>query len=215
MSRNTVARKIKSFGIYKEKVKARPNLKTDFFKNIDSKEKAYWLGFLYADGYVLPNNARLSLDLSKKDYKQLEKFCDAVGANKNKIKDRVHSCGSKSVSIKINSKEFVEYIIRGGCVNAKSKKINLPEFNSECLNLAFVSGYYDGDGGADSSELYCGCRDFLEQIKNKYNIEFEIKKKDTLFVLCLGAEFKRKIIRNYPECMERKKILFLEISVTN
>jgi len=97
----------------------------NFFENIDTKEKAYWLGFLYADGYVSQSNNRLTLDLSKKDYQQLEKFCNAVGANVEKIKERLHSCGSESVSIRINSKEFVKYIIDNGCVNAKSKIISL------------------------------------------------------------------------------------------
>lgn len=191
----------------KKKIHAHPNLKIDFFENIDSKEKAYWLGFLYADGYISKRNETV-IALSKKDVEQVENFCNSVGANKEKIKARTHPCESRSVSIKISSVKFTNYIIKQGCVNAKSKIIKLPDFNDDNLDLAFLSGYYDGDGAANSCELYCGSKEFLQQIKNKYNIKFEVKKKDRVFLLNLGADFKRKIIKNYPECMERKKNTF-------
>jgi hypothetical protein len=208
VNRNTIARRLKKFNICRETKKAHPNLKVNFFKSIDSKEKAYWLGFLYADGYISPTNSRAVIDLSEKDYNQVEKFCEVVGANKDKIRKRTHPCGSKSISIRITNKEFVRHIVDKGCINAKSKIINLPEFKDELLNLSFLSGYYDGDGDANSCELYCGCESFLNQIKIKYNIEFDVKKKERVFVLNLGADFKRKLINNYSECMERKKNTF-------
>lgn len=208
VNRNTIARILKKFEICRDTKIAHPNLKIDFFKNINSKEKAYWLGFLYADGYVSQSGGRVVVDLSEKDYNQVEKFCEVVGANKDKIKNRTHPCGSKSISVRITNKKFASYIIDKGCINAKSKIISLPEFKNEPLDLAFLSGYYDGDGSADSCELYCGCEGFLNQIRTKYNIEFEVKIKERVFVLNLGADFKRKLINNYPECMERKKNTF-------
>ena len=38
-----------------KKYTVHPNLRTYFFDAIDSKEKAYWLGFLYADGFIEKN----------------------------------------------------------------------------------------------------------------------------------------------------------------
>ena len=31
------------------------NLNQNYFENIDSHEKAYWLGFIYVDGYIRKN----------------------------------------------------------------------------------------------------------------------------------------------------------------
>ena len=38
-----------------------------FFDEIDSEEKAYWLGFIYADGYVNTNGNKFGINLSLKD----------------------------------------------------------------------------------------------------------------------------------------------------
>jgi hypothetical protein len=32
--------------------KQKYKINEDFFQEIDTEEKAYWLGFLYADGYI-------------------------------------------------------------------------------------------------------------------------------------------------------------------
>lgn len=44
--------------------KYHPNLNVDYFENVNSKEKAYWLGYLYADGNI-------SIDKRKRDTKYL------------------------------------------------------------------------------------------------------------------------------------------------
>lgn len=46
-----------------------PDLKIDYFETIDTKAKAYWLGFLYADGYLVehPNRAEIRLKLKIRD----------------------------------------------------------------------------------------------------------------------------------------------------
>jgi len=45
-------------------------MKDDFFEFIDSKEKAYWLGFIYAEGYIETRDQkpyRLGIEISKDD----------------------------------------------------------------------------------------------------------------------------------------------------
>lgn len=41
------------------------------FKKIDTEEKAYWLGFLYADGCVGSKEAKIELGLAEKDFNHL------------------------------------------------------------------------------------------------------------------------------------------------
>jgi hypothetical protein len=52
------------------------NVIRDYFRNIDSNEKAYWLGFLAADGAVFQNSRQYSvtLDLQPRDLHWLERF---------------------------------------------------------------------------------------------------------------------------------------------
>ena len=54
--------------------KERANLKEDIFEVIDTPEKAYWLGFLYADGYVQTRGYMIALTLSSKDKLHIKEF---------------------------------------------------------------------------------------------------------------------------------------------
>jgi DNA-binding transcriptional regulator WhiA len=49
------------------------------FDDINTSEKAYWLGFIVADGYV--SDSVLSLALSNKDEEHLKKFLLFCGSN--------------------------------------------------------------------------------------------------------------------------------------
>ena len=48
-----------------------------FFDEINTEEKAYWLGFLQGDGYVSKDN-RLQIGLAGKDSIHLEKFLNTL-----------------------------------------------------------------------------------------------------------------------------------------
>lgn len=51
---------------------SRLNLDIDYFREINTPEKAYWLGFICADGYINKLNNKLSI--CTKDLEILEKF---------------------------------------------------------------------------------------------------------------------------------------------
>ena len=55
----------------------------DYFETIDSEEKAYWLGFLYADGYISKTTccSELGIELQKNDYNHLQKFNKSIKGN--------------------------------------------------------------------------------------------------------------------------------------
>lgn len=46
----------------------------EYFKQIDTPEKAYWLGFIAADGNVRKDLLKLRIELNIRDYHHLEKF---------------------------------------------------------------------------------------------------------------------------------------------
>lgn len=118
------------------------------FDKIDTEEKAYWLGFLYADGYVSNINSHknfnVELGLQKQDKTHLEKF-KAFLNTRNKI---VYKEATQSFKITINNKQLHSDLIQKGCIPNKSNLIRFPDNNilPDDLIRHFVRGYIDGDG---------------------------------------------------------------------
>jgi hypothetical protein len=129
-----------------------------FFYKIDTEEKAYFLGFMYADGCVnIRKNpkrdnstiyvARIALQQGDKDI--LEKFSKLVYndiiLNKYIYKD---GRGQDEYILNMHSKKICEDLIKLGCVQRKSSIIKFPTFEQVPENLYhhFLRGYFDGDG---------------------------------------------------------------------
>ena len=115
-----------------------------YFKNIDTEEKAYWLGFLYADGSVSSAEDKIELGLAEKDLHQLEKFKESLGLT-NKICYRE---ATKSYRISFRSQSCKQDLIKQGCVPKKSLILKFPTEEQVPFYLMkhFIRGYFDGDG---------------------------------------------------------------------
>ena len=74
------------------------NLNKEYFKNIDTEEKAYWLGFIYADGYIIKSekNYELGIELNYKDVEHLNKF-NSIFNNYYKVTKRIKSYNSVDI----------------------------------------------------------------------------------------------------------------------
>lgn len=118
----------------------------NIFEVIDSEEKAYWLGFLYADGYVRErkSSSELRLKLSIKDKDHLLKFKKFISPDDIPVVNEL-SGNSKCVKVSINSRKIVKDLIKLGCTNKKSKNIKIPKIHNSFINH-FIRGYFDGDG---------------------------------------------------------------------
>ena len=114
------------------------------FEIIDTEEKAYWLGFLYADGSVSSTDNRIELGLAEKDLNHIEKFKEFIGIP-NKISYRPQT---KSYRYSFKSIPCKEDLIKHGCVPKKSLILKFPteEQVPEHLIRHFIRGYFDGDG---------------------------------------------------------------------
>jgi len=182
----------------------------DYFQEVNTKEKAYWLGFLFADGSIVSN--RVGLCLSSKDLIQIEKFCDTIGLDKNNIKHRIRKCRNKSYNTSelfVKSKKMVHDLGNYGCIAKKSLRLKFPLLEREDLYMAFILGYYDGDGCSGSSVICSGCLDFLTDVKRYFCIKYSPKLKlnpyGQCYVLSLGRKLVRKLLLNFDYGIERKR----------
>lgn len=119
------------------------SLNKRFFSIIDSEDKAYWLGFLYADGCVTEKSIRL--DLAAHDQEHIKKFKQALQAYSYPL---YYHAAVNSYYVVINSKEMVQDLLSKGCVPRKTFVIQFPDNNiiPDTLIHHFMRGYFDGDG---------------------------------------------------------------------
>lgn len=122
------------------------NCNYNYFNKIDTEEKAYWLGFIYADGNLYcPKNSRkkvLQICLAGKDKEHLEKFKKSLSSEHLIYKDR------SNFRFMINSEQLVNDLLKLGLSPRKSLILEFPDENIVPTNLIshFIRGYFDGDG---------------------------------------------------------------------
>lgn len=176
------------------------NMKYRIFKNINTKEKAYWLGFIFADGYV--SQKGLSFHLSIKDKDQLEKFKTFIKSNKKikSIKNRPYQ-----IRFEVYSVALINDLKAYGCYSPKWKQIKFPKFKKYLLH-SFLLGYYDGDGSEGSPLLTSGSLEFLKNIRKEFKIKNKIKKVSVnTYKLYLGSHVLKMLLNNYTNSMKRKR----------
>ena len=136
------------------------------FDNIDTEEKAYWLGFIYADGYIYNTKPRtkggqmdynFELSLKASDISHLQKFANFIGY-KSELKisnpDPQHRERYKT-RVCLSSKHLWETLNSKGCTPRKSLTLKFPDesifiesdkYSKKELIRHFIRGYFDGDG---------------------------------------------------------------------
>lgn len=142
----TVSYILKDYGIKLPKA----HFNEYIFDSIDTEEKAYWLGFIYADGCISDNG---SLELGIIDREHLEKFKRFINS-KNSIRTK-HYKEYTSYRIMNKSKHLKDTLISYGCTPRKSLTLQFPDvsiFKDSLLTIPFIRGYFDGDGSVGVSK---------------------------------------------------------------
>ena len=118
------------------------DIHSNIFHHIDNEEKAYWLGFLYADGCVSKDSNRISLTL--KDKNHVLKFKEFIGIKKDiRIKNVKEN---DYYDITFRNKQMHTDLIKNGCIPNKSLILKYPKHIPANLERHFIRGYFDGDG---------------------------------------------------------------------
>lgn len=193
-----------------------------FFHELNEKS-SYWLGFLYADGFVRMKDGKsgeLKIKLKDTDKNHIEKFLSDIKCEKP-IK-----CGidnkSKFCSVTVYSNVMVNKLFELGCVNNKTQKIRLPNLNKDSMNH-FIRGYFDGDGSI--SKVKNRTNSFTVSVCSNVNFNDELinflgfgkaYKYDNYSVILINKiidiiNFRNYIYSNAVTLLERKLNKFKEI----
>lgn len=120
----------------------------DYFNKIDTPNKAYVLGFIWADGYVSKSNG-LVIAISRNDIEVLEFIKAELGTDAS-----IKSFKDKYVRFSINRIQIYQSLVKLGLGRNKSKNNTpIPEISSDLLPH-FLRGFFDGDGSIWISDGY-------------------------------------------------------------
>lgn len=166
ISRSRFSNFLKEEGIYVNPIPQKKKINERIFQNIDNEEKAYWLGFLYADGSISKGNRNdIELSLCLNDIHHLEKFKAFIGFGGKLIIDDFRC------RISFKNKNMKKDLMNKGCVPQKSLTIKFPSYDIVPKELIrhFIRGYFDGDGSiscTDKTHSLCvlGTLDMMEHI---------------------------------------------------
>lgn len=114
--------------------------------NIDSEEKAYWLGFFYADAYNNEKLGRLVIELQEHDKNHLTKCAKFFGKPRKPFKQIKNKGKYIAYRLELNSKHLTKMLADKGCHQTKSFDITFPFWIDKNLIRHFIRGYFDGDG---------------------------------------------------------------------
>jgi intein/homing endonuclease len=205
-----------------------------YFEIIDTEEKAYWLGYIWADGYS-SRKAPWFLCIQTKDIEHLKLFCKNINYQ-GKIKMPKISGGFANAStmgrITICRKKICNDINNLGRYN---QEMIIPEKIPNKLIRHFIRGYFDGDGSVytyiksgwpkNAKKRYfynrlevsiIGTISILDSIRNNIlNIKTRIKKSKTDYMKYLvisnkkdTQEFYNYLYENATIYLERKYSIF-------
>lgn len=187
------------------------NFDERYFQNINTEAKAYWLGFMFADGSVTQGRY-VWLKLHSKDRGHIQKFLDDIGYSGSGIKEEENKTGGASYII-LGSKAMVNDLIDKGCVPRKSLVCSAPNKVPKKYVNDFIRGVVDGDGHLRAPnpvaiEIY-GAFDLVTWISESLEIG-TVRPHNSIWRIVLYSKNARgvidKLYSNATVFLERKKI---------
>lgn len=177
IGRKTLSKRLKAEGYPVVNRQNEVRIDETVFDAIDTEEKAYWLGFLYADGNIGSNEHKLEMNLQASDWEHMKKFQDFLKYKKDDVRIRPsYGKGGPICRFSIRNKHIWNALNTKGCVPKKTLILQFPSqelFSSPDLIRHFMRGYVDGDGclgiypdsdgTLDTILTVAGMRGFLEK----------------------------------------------------
>lgn len=216
-------------------VRRKSPMNEGYFSDINTEEKAYLLGILFADGCIRPAeekryNKGLSFSLVESDKYIVQLLRDNINPKIKILTRKQRDNWSSTCSFSCRSEQIVDDLIRHGMKG--NKIIDGREFPTH-LELPmiqhFIRGYFDGDGCIYTNEIqqrlaitiYSPCLNFLTSVQHHLsclNIESNIRVDTKNRITPLGGlhiyknkskiDFLNYIYRDSSIYLIRKKVKF-------
>lgn len=156
----------------------------NYFDQIDSREKAYFLGLIYADGYIVngPHSSELGIELNEGDRYILERFSEELGGvhqvdnRSREISFNGYTYISHTSFVRVYSKKIAQDLEKHGVTTNKTSSEEFPIV--EEFFFDFLRGFFDGDGC-----FYVG----------DSNMQISFTNSNSIFLQFLREEIERRI----------------------
>lgn len=202
-----------------ENKKRAKKINHNYFSSL-TLENSYYLGFLAADGTVRKKKNEIKLGLSAVDKEFLIEFRNKL-QSEHKISEYETSNGFQCVSLTFTSvlikNELAKYSIIPNKTYIGVTMRNIPDK----FKLAFIKGYFDGDGSFSFNKNTKQCaikiasykKGILEEINEYFGCSGKIYKvRENLYSLEFSTVPAEKIMKKFYKldtpCLQRKKNKF-------
>ena len=187
VSHKIIAKVLDQFGIPRTGVGRRKyNLNENYFDEIDTHNKAYCLGFLYADGCNSMSKGTISMSLAEDDKEILEKIRSEIGSEKElEFIDYTtkHDFGYKyknQYRLLLFSAHMCRSLESHGMTPNKSLSLEFPNIKQEFIP-DFIRGMFDGDGSVYQGKkptqftlTITSTNDFCKKLKEIVEITLDV-----------------------------------------
>ena len=147
VNRHTVARVFKRNGFATDKKIY--HCDEHYFDNIDTQDKAYIVGLLWADGCNQLDRGKVVIQLQERDKAILEQIKEVSNNERPLWKSALHDKNpnwQNAISLTWQSRHISQVLNDYGMVPRKSLVLEFPNWIDESLYSHFLRGYIDGDG---------------------------------------------------------------------
>ena len=191
VKRQTISKYLKERNIEVINYQNRCRIDENIFDIIDTEEKAYWLGFIYADGNISSEGHRFEINLALKDLDHMVKLKEFLKLETEIRIETNHGAGNMVCRLSVRNSNLWNQLNNKGCTPRKSLTLEFPDesiFTDRNLIYDFIRGYCDGDGSLGSyvknntktTEVsFVGTENFLIGVRNFLEIPGYLRNKST------------------------------------
>lgn len=188
-------------------LKRKYTINDNYFDKIDAEDKAYWFGWLCADGTNTRSRNHVAMTLQTSDVYILTEFLKCIGSN-SKMYVFTRPLLNRLASytrVDIINKKISEDLEKLGCVAKKSLILKFPGVDKipESLIRHFVRGFWEGNGSIYKKNLnkssdinhginvygsYSFCVGLAEVIEKYLKIKLNVKNDRKVAFLRCGSQ---------------------------